>query len=79
MTKSKKTESPTRNVGFDVGDLVRIRKAPRFLSHPEITQIVGQLGVIIERGSHENRWVVYCEGKRVSLHTNHIESPQASE
>jgi len=66
-------------LGLSVGDIVRIRKVPRFLSHPGAVKIVGQLGVIIERGSHENRWVVYCEGQRVSLHTNHIERLQASE
>jgi len=77
--RETKTESPTRSTGFDVGDVVRIRKAPRFLSHPEITQIVGQLGIIIERGQYKESWVVYCDGHRVSVHSNHIERPQASE
>lgn len=70
--------TPRKSAAFEVGDVVRIRKAPRFLAHPNAARIVGQLAVIIEQGSYEERWIVYCDGQRVSLHSNHIERPTAT-
>lgn len=58
---------------YKPGDLVVVKRVPKYYGNDALRSALNVPGVIVERGSHENRWRVYIAGQFFSLHSNHME------
>jgi len=60
-------------VRYKPGDLVVVKRVPKYYGNSTIGSVLNTPGTIIEMGSHEDRWRVYIGGQFLSLHSNHME------
>lgn len=58
------------------GDLVRIVKMPKYWGNADLK---GKFGTVIEKGGHDERWIVFVDGRKVSFHRNHLAVPSDDE
>ena len=60
------------------GDLVLVRKLPKYYGSIDIApgDVRGKWGTVLCQGSHDERWIVLVEDRRLSLHRNHVLIPE---
>ena len=59
-----------------VGDLVKIVRLPKYWGSSDIR---GLFGTVVEQGGHEERWIVFVGGRKISFHRNHLAAPDDGE
>lgn len=60
-----------------VGDLVRVVRLPKYWGANK--DIRGLFGTVLEQAGHDERWLVFVDGRRLSLHRNHLAIPEDDE